>query len=214
MAINHLIGNISEIVVPPRRVFVREDDSETILIDTGDENVAPEIVKTLKKGFDTVDKVYLTHSGSDHYGGLSEVVEAFDPDVYAAAKEAPLLDNIDITPDIFFEDGEKLPGNAEVIQIPGHSTAPSALLFHDESTLISGDVLDGADRRGFPEGYLLPPPAIYNDDHAAAEKGLQRLLDYEFKTVLVFHGSHVFHNARKKVDKFVNFKCDYRNSKP
>lgn len=213
MSVNHLTGNVYEIIVKPRRTFVLADTPSggTTLVDTGDENTADELVAILEDQFGSIDSVYLTHSGSDHYGGLEQVIDAFDPEVYAASDETDLLDAINYDPDVLFEDGDVLPGNVEVVQISGHSPAPSAFLLPEENALISGDVLDGADRRGLPKGYLLPPPEMYNYDHAAAERGLKRLLEYDFESVFVFHGSHVYEDAKAKLDHYVNFKEHYRD---
>lgn len=212
MTTQRLTGSLYEVMIKPRRVFILDDTSrgEVTLVDTGDKEVAANLVAALREEFGGVDRIYLTHAGSDHYGGLDHMVRAFDPDVYAPTDEADLLDAVSHEPDVLFEHGDILPGNVEVIQIPGHSRAPSALLVRDEDTLISGDILDGADRRGLPEGYLIPPPEMYNHDHAAAEKGLERLLDYEFSSVVVFHGSHVHRNAKIKLDRYVNFKEHFR----
>jgi hypothetical protein len=59
-----------------------------------------------------------------------------------------------------------------------------------------GDILDGADQRGLPKGFLLPLPAVY-----------ARL---RVRTVYVFHGSHVYDNAKQKLDRFLQFKHHYR----
>jgi hypothetical protein len=85
-------------------------------------------------------------------------------------------------------------------------------LLREAETLISGDILDGADRRGLPEGFLLPPPETFNWDHAKAEAGVADLLNYEFDSVLVFHGSHVHEDAQQKLDQYINFKDHYRQS--
>jgi len=87
--------------------------------------------------------------------------------------------------------------------VPGHTEATSALLLEDRGILVSGDALDGSDRAGVPAGYLLPPPALFNEDHAAAELNLYDLLQYDFETVLVFHGSNVFEDPKGKLDDFL-----------
>jgi glyoxylase-like metal-dependent hydrolase (beta-lactamase superfamily II) len=139
-------------------------------------------------------------------------MEAFDPTLYAASDEQDLLDAIDHEPDEYFEHGDVILGDVEIVQVPGHSPCPSALLLREDETLISSDVLDGADRRGLPEGYLLPPPETYNWDHTKAEAGVADLLEYDFDRVLVFHGSHVHEGAQEKLDRYVNFKDHYRQS--
>lgn len=212
MSARHLFGDVYDIQLEYVRVFVLEDtpSGETTLVDTGFERTADELVETIREEFDGIDRLILTHDGGDHYGGLDAVIDAFDPTLYAAADEDDLLDAIAHVPDEYFEHGDVLPGNIEVIQIPGHSPCPSALLLRDEDALISGDVLDGADRRGLPEGYLLPPPETFNWNHAKAERGLTDLLEYDFDTALVFHGSHVLEDAHEKLDKYINFKEHWR----
>ena len=208
----HLVDNVHEVRLEYVRAFVLENSPEgsTTLVDTGFERTGEQLVSTLESEVGSVDRVILTHEGGDHYGGLEHVMEAFDPTLCAASAETTLLDSIDYEPDVLFEDGDVLDGGIEVVQIPGHTQAPSALLLRDSDVLISGDVLDGADRRGLPAGYLLPPPETFNHDHAAAERNLADLLDYEFDTVLVFHGSHVTENAREKLERYVEFKDHYR----
>lgn len=216
MSVRQLTTDVYDIQLEYVRAFVLEgipDDSVT-LVDTGFERTADELVSTLEREFGDVDRLILTHEGGDHYGGLDRVMEAFDPRLYVAADETDLRDAIDHDPDVLYEDGDVLDGGIEVIQIPGHTPAPSALLLRDENALISGDVLDGADRRGLPEGYLLPPPETFNHDHAAAERNLKKLLDYEFDAVYVFHGSHVTDDAREKLERFLRFKEHYRQSLP
>lgn len=194
------------------RVFVLEDmpRGTTTLVDTGFDRTADYLVESLREEVGDVDRVILTHDGGDHYGGLDRVMGAFDPELYAAAGEADLLEAIDHEPDVRFSDGDVLDGNVEVIQVPGHSPCPSALLLRDVGALISGDVLDGADRRGLPAGYLLPPPETFNHDHAAAERNLEALLSYDFDAVFVFHGSHVMEDAKGELDRYLNFKEHYR----
>lgn len=212
MSARNLLGDVYDIPVEYVRVFVLEDTptGETTLVDTGFDRTADDLVETLKEEFGDIDNLVLTHAGGDHYGGLDAVMDAFEPTLYAAADEEDLLDAIDHDPDELFEDGDVILEDVEIIQIPGHSPCPSALLLRSEDALISSDVLDGADRRGLPEGYLLPPPETFNWDHAKAESGVERLLDYDFDAVLVFHGSHVLEDAHGKIDRFINFKEHYR----
>lgn len=214
MSVRQLADRVYDIQLEYVRAFVLEgtpDDGVT-LIDTGFERTADELVSAVDREFGDVDRLILTHEGGDHYGGLDRVMEAFDPELYVATDESDLRDAIEHEPDVLYEDGDVLDGEIEVIQIPGHTPAPSALLLRDQNALISGDVLDGADRRGLPAGYLLPPPETFNHDHAAAERNLDRLLEYEFDAVFVFHGSHVTDDPKSKLERYLNFKDHYRQS--
>jgi glyoxylase-like metal-dependent hydrolase (beta-lactamase superfamily II) len=187
------------------RTYVLEDTptGQTTLIDTAFDDDGPELVEILREEFDGVDRIIITHGDHGHHGGLPHVMEAFSPELVASANETKLHDAIEYEPDVQFEDGDVLDGNLEVIEIPGHTPATSALLLRDRDILISGDALDGSDRAGLPAGYLLPPPALFNDDHNAAELNLYDLLQYDFDTVLVFHGSNVFENPKEKLDNFL-----------
>jgi glyoxylase-like metal-dependent hydrolase (beta-lactamase superfamily II) len=187
------------------RTYVLEDTptGQTTLIDTAFDDDGPELVEILRKEFDGVDRIIITHGDHGHHGGLPHVMEAFSPELVASANETKLHDAIEYEPDVQFEDGDVLDGKLEIIEIPGHTPATSALLLRDRDILISGDALDGSDRAGLPAGHLLPPPALFNDDHNAAELNLYDLLQYDFDTVLVFHGSNVFENPKEKLDNFL-----------
>ena len=214
MSVRQIDTDVYDIQLEYVRTFVIDGtpDGVLTLVDTGFERTADELVSIVQREFGGVDRLILTHEGGDHYGGLDRVMEAFDPELYVAADETDLRDAIEYDPDVLYEDGDVLEGGIEVIQIPGHTPAPSALLLQDENALISGDVLDGADRRGLPAGYLLPPPETFNHDHAAAERNLDKLLDYEFDEIFVFHGSHVTDDAKSKLEQYLNFRDHYRQS--
>ncbi|MFC4550453.1 MULTISPECIES: MBL fold metallo-hydrolase [Halorussus] len=211
MSANNVLEGIDQIQFEHVRVFVLEDmpaEGEITLIDTAFDENGEELVETLRAEYGTVDRVILTHGDHGHHGGLAHVVEAFSPELAMPADETKLYDHLDeadldIEPDIAFEDGDVLEGNIRVIQVPGHTEATSALLLKDRNILISGDALDGADRGGLPEGYLLPPPALFNDNHKDAELNLYNLLEHDFVTLLVFHGSHVFENPKGKLDDYL-----------
>jgi glyoxylase-like metal-dependent hydrolase (beta-lactamase superfamily II) len=181
------------------------DGEKTTLIDTGWPDTVDELLAGLDDHEATVDRVILTHDGVDHTGGLDRIVDRYDPELLVPAAETELIDGIDQTPTDTFEHGDVLAGGIEVIEVPGHTQAPTSLYFPERKLLIAGDVLDGSDRRGLPAGFLLPPPASYNEDHAAAELNLERLLEYDIETVLVFHGSHVMSNANEKLARLLDF---------
>lgn len=211
MSASTVVERIDQIQFDHVRVFVLQDSPEEgqiTLIDTAFDENGEELVDVLESEYGTVDRVILTHGDHGHHGGLAHVVEAFSPELVMPADESKLYDhlqeaNIDVQPDIAYEDGDLLAGDIRVIQIPGHTEATSALLLEERDILISGDVLDGADRGGLPAGYLLPPPALFNENHEDAELNLYGLLEYDFETLLVFHGSHVFEDPKGKLDDFL-----------
>ncbi|RDZ65659.1 MBL fold metallo-hydrolase [Haloferax sp. Atlit-12N] len=205
MSVSNVTEGIDQIQFEHVRVLVLKDApaGKTTLVDTGFDEDGDELVEILEREYGGVDRVIITHGDHGHHGGLPSVMEAFDPELLASANESKLHEAIDYEPDVAFTDGDVLDGNIRVIEVPGHTKATSALLLEDRGILISGDALDGADRAGLPAGYLLPPPALFNDDHKAAEINLYDLLQYDFETLLVFHGSHVFEDPKGKLDDFL-----------
>ncbi|AHG01699.1 beta-lactamase (plasmid) [Halostagnicola larsenii XH-48] len=205
MSVTTVTDGIAQVQFEHVRVLVLEDvpTGKTTLVDTAFDENGEELVAALEAEYETIDRVIITHGDHGHHGGLDHVMEAFDPELVASANEEKLHDAIDHEPDVLFEDGDLLEGDIRVIEVPGHTKATSALLLEDRGILISGDTLDGSDRGGLPEGYLLPPPALFNDDHEAAEINLYDLLQYDFETVLVFHGAHVFEDPKQKLDDFL-----------
>lgn len=210
MTVSQVTEGIDQIQFEHVRVLVLRDvpEGKTTLVDTAFDENGEELVETLKEEYGTIDRVIITHGDHGHHGGLGHVMNAFSPELVMPADEPKLYEHLeeegyDFEPDIAYEDGDVLEGNIRVIQVPGHTEATSALLLEDRGILISGDTLDGADRAGLPAGYLLPPPALFNDDHRAAELNLYNLLNHDFDTLLVFHGSHVFENPKQKLDDFL-----------
>ncbi len=211
MSASNVVEGIDQIQFEHVRVFVLEDvpeEGEITLVDTAFDENGEELVETLRSEYGTVDRVVLTHGDHGHHGGLAHVMDAFSPELAMPADESKLYEHLeeaglDVEPDVAYEDGDVLDGNIRVVQVPGHTEATSALLLEDRGILISGDVLDGADRGGLPAGYLLPPPALFNDSHEDAELNLYALLEHDFDTLLVFHGSHVFENPKGKLDDYL-----------
>lgn len=105
----------------------------TTLVDVG---AMPGIDRKL----DALDAVVLTHQHADHIQELETIVDAFDPEVYAAAAHPLRTHGID--------DGDLLTiGDTvfEVVDTPGH--APDHVSFVSEAAIFSGDVVvynDGA----------------------------------------------------------------------
>lgn len=186
-----------------------EEPTDTTLVDTGWPDTTDELLAALDDAGIEPDRVFVTHDGHDHFGGLDAVMERFDPELVVPGEEAALLDAIDHEPDRLVADGDRVAG-MEVLILPGHSRAPASLYLPERRALIAADSLDGSDRRGLPPGYLLPPPAKYNDDHAVVEDSLERLLAYDIESVLVFHGSHVLSGAGEKLERLLNFKEQYQ----
>ena len=94
----------------------------------------PEIVEVVAAHTDTLDAVVLTHQHWDHANAISDVVDRFDPDVYAYADHELRTHAID-DGDTVQLDGETF----EVVYTPGHAADHVSLV--SETTLFAGDVV-------------------------------------------------------------------------
>lgn len=181
------------------RAYLVEADVPT-LFDTG----FADTTQALFDGIEAIgiepERVVITHTDPDHVGGLAAVVERYDVETYV-----PDQSTIDgLRPDHRYGDGDRI-GSFEAIHVPGHKDDLHALVDEKRGILVAGDALCGGDFRGLPEGYLLPHAAIYAEDPMAASLNLERLLEYDFETALVYHGSSVATGAREVLDRYVNF---------
>ena len=178
-----------------------------LLLDTG---LADEWadVQAFVEAVGPVDRLFITHGHGDHVGNAERVIEAYDPDVYVPEDEPLDVDFGDATV-TEVGDGDEIAGHT-VISIPGHTEGIAGLYIEEESTLLASDMLDGADRRGLPAGYLLPPPAQYNWDSKQAEVGLARLQDLDIDTAVVTHGSNIESGVNEQLDRFLDFTDHYR----
>lgn len=108
-----------------------------VLVDAG---AMPGVADVVAEHTDALDAVVLTHQHGDHVERLAEVVEAFDPAVYAYADHELRTDAL--------ADGDTVEvgdQTFEAVYTPGH--ADDHLSFVSEATLFSGDVVvhdDGA----------------------------------------------------------------------
>lgn len=186
-----------------------ETRRDTTLIDTGWPDTTDDLLGALEEADRVPDRVVLTHEGHDHYGGIDAVMDRYDPELVVPEAETTLQEAIDHEPDRLLADGDTVDGMEAVI-LPGHSPAPMSLYLPERRTLIAADSVDGSNRRGLPPGYLLPAPGLYNEDHDAAAESLQRLLEFDIDSVLVFHGSHVLGDAGEKLDRLLRFKEHYQ----
>ncbi|MFB6222977.1 MAG: MBL fold metallo-hydrolase [Haloarcula sp.] len=199
-----LVNNVYDITctdaVGRIRAFLFDDPTPTVF-DTGLADTTDALLDGIEETGVIPERLVLTHADPDHVGGFDAVVEAFDVETYVPEKAS--LDT-EHEPDYRYQGGDEI-GPFEAIYIGGHTSGSSALVDENRGILVAGDTVVGADCRGLPEGYLINPPTYFNDDAATAEANLERLLEFEFDTALVYHGSSVVGDAHKKLDAFMNF---------
>lgn len=164
------------------------------------------------------ERLLISHRHLDHVGAFDEVVERYDLETWVPeADNVVEIDDygIDIQtePDHLFGDGATI-GRFEAVHVPGHS--PGNSVFVDEAAGIAhcADTVCGSDRRGLPPGYLLHPPQATHTNQppeaaVAAEKNLEKLLEYDFEVAILNHGSSVFEDASAKLERYVNFESNF-----
>lgn len=206
MSVSEIADGIHAIEFDHIRVFVLEDrpDGTVTLVDAAFPDDGEELADVLESEFGGLDRLLITHGDEGHFGGVPALVDRFDPELAVPAGAKGFYEALDVDPDVEFVDGDPLAGGIRAIEVPGHTVATTAFLLEDDRTLIAGDTLEGSDRRGLPPGYLVPPAEQFNDDsHAAAERNLIKLFDYEIDAVLVHHGTSVHEDPLEKLNDWL-----------
>ncbi len=76
-------------------MYITFPNGQNMLVDAGEENTAPLVIETLKElGVTKLDYVLITHSHSDHYGGLPKVVAQFPIDTFIIQDQISVLSAI------------------------------------------------------------------------------------------------------------------------
>jgi glyoxylase-like metal-dependent hydrolase (beta-lactamase superfamily II) len=152
--------------------------SETTLVDVGAMEDVAEVVATR---IDHLDSVVITHQHGDHVAQLEEIVEAFDPAVFAFQPIRP--DTVSVA------DGETVAIGGELfeaVHTPGH--AEDHLAFAGESALFSGDVVVYNDA-AFEDGSFGRTDMAGQDRETLVES-LRELLDRLPKGVDSMYAGH------------------------
>ncbi|MFO0774040.1 MAG: hypothetical protein U0172_05175 [Nitrospiraceae bacterium] len=139
----------------------------------------------------TVDYIVITNR--DHLREAATYQREWGCHLYAPEKDAPELP---LTPTRTYKDGELLPGGIWAIQFTGQKSPGESGLYLQQSKgiLILGDALIGK-----PPGELSMLPAEKYADVALAKSSLQRILKYDFRTLLVGDGTSLFEGAKDVV---------------
>ena len=140
-----------------------------------------------------VDYILLTNR--DHQRESAAYKDALNTRVYVPQADAQ---EMSVTPDKTFVDGELLPGGIWVVQLANQKSPGESALFLQQGRgiLIVGDALLGK-----PEGSVSMLPAEKYADPAKAREGLRRLLKYNFDSLLVGDGTSILTNAKAVVTK-------------
>lgn len=187
----------------PLGVQIVETDEATILFGSGTEETVAEVHGIVADH--DVDVIIVEHGDYDHYDGVPALRESF-PDVTVAipAGDAYILEDEDIDIDRQLEAGRRYWG-IQTISTPGHS--PDNMSYQYEDVLIAGDTVIGADSIFAAaddwSGELAVIQPQFSVDDEKMRKSVPILLDYNFDTVLVSHGSNLETGGHDAVETLV-----------
>jgi glyoxylase-like metal-dependent hydrolase (beta-lactamase superfamily II) len=201
------------------RTYLYDLDGDVpTLVDTCFQNRVEYLIEGIEQTGVEPERLIITHRHLDHVGAFDEVVEQYDLETWVPKEDNVVeLDDygIDIQtePDHLFGDGAGI-GRFEAVHVPGHSPGNSVLVDEAAGIAHCADTVCGSDRRGLPPGYLLHPPQATHTNQppeaaVAAEVNLERLLEYEFEVAILNHGTPVFEDASKKLERYVNFESNF-----
>lgn len=94
--------------------------------------------------------------------------------------------------------GERLPGEIEVIHVPGKSPGEIAFYLPRARAVVVGDVVIGV-----PAGALSTYPDAVIDDREQLERSAARLLDYDFDALLLCDGEPLPTGGKQTLREFV-----------
>ena len=94
--------------------------------------------------------------------------------------------------------GERLPGEIELIHVPGKSPGEVAFHLPRSRALVVGDVVIGV-----PAGELSTYPDKVIDDREELMRSAARLLEYDFDALLLCDGEPVISGGKQKLQEFV-----------
>lgn len=186
--------------VEPYRAFLFNDRTPT-LFDTGSEETVETLCSELDELGIVPERLIITHADFDHVGGFDVIAERYNPETWVP--EESTLD-ANVRPDHRFTHEETIAGFTAV-HVPGHKLDNYAFVDEEANVAVLGDVMIGSDRRGLPAGYFVMVEAIYSENLIAAERYLERLLEYDFEIGLVSHGTSVTTAARDKIEEYITF---------
>jgi glyoxylase-like metal-dependent hydrolase (beta-lactamase superfamily II) len=108
--------------------------------------------------------------------------------------------SLDCLPDGFLQDGEYILPNTQVIHIPGHTPGSVMLLAREDKQglLFSGDSLIGKDQA------IYLPPAQFSYNQEQLKESVQKLLAFDFDSLLPARGEMILQDAKEKMAMILN----------
>ena len=187
------------------------EDGRLTLIDTGFAGQMPQFRHAFQElGFavENITDIIITHGDRDHIGELPEFVKMLGANLHLYAHEieksyvqgdriftkkatdgnrdsapatAPTT-GVQVTHAL--RDGEQLPmhGGITAIHTPGHTLGHVCLYLERYQMLVTGDALNVVN------GALMGPNPGYSHDIQQATQSLEKLLTYDIRAVICYHG--------------------------
>lgn len=210
------------------------DEENLILIDTGLPEQLGKIAEEVSNAgvsIKDINKIILTHQDLDHIGNLASIIKNTENyiEVLAHIDEKPYIQGdkspIKMTPeklnamseeernsriDMFnkakanvtktIEDGEILDycGVIDVIHTPGHTPGHACFYLRKYKTLVAGDAMNVMD------GKLVGPNPTFTLDMKQAIESLKKLLNYDIKTVICYHGGIFTDRPNERIVEIIN----------
>ncbi len=140
---------------------------------------------------------YILVTNRDHERDTASLKKELDCSVMVPELDAP---EMTIPVDKTYKDGELLPGGIWVIQLSDQKSRGESALFlqQGKGILLLGDALLGK-----PSGSLSMLPAEKYTDAAKAKEGLQRLLKYQFDSIIVGDGTSILTGGKPILEQAV-----------
>jgi glyoxylase-like metal-dependent hydrolase (beta-lactamase superfamily II) len=169
-------------------------------IATEDGTVVIDPPEPVEDGWDAIDLlepfagVWITNR--NHSRAAAAFRERYGATVYAHEADA---NKLEAGADETVRGGERLPGEIELIHVPGKS--PGEIAFHlpRHNALVVGDVVIGV-----PAGELSTYPDKVIDDRDELLRSAARLLDYDFDALLLCDGESITSAGKEKLREFVD----------
>jgi glyoxylase-like metal-dependent hydrolase (beta-lactamase superfamily II) len=205
------------------------EPEEVILVDTGFPGQLPQFIDAMEKAgisFTKLSKVIITHHDLDHVGGLSRILKESPHkiEVLAHEQEKPYIQGEQLPikvaqsktipeeqlekikmiygnkVDKTVNDGEQFSccGGIEIIHTPGHTPGHISLYLKESKTLITGDALNISD------GHLVGPVPQFTFDMDIAIQSLQKLIRYDIKKVICYHGGLYEGQINQRIAELAN----------